>query len=252
VANNSTNSERIQLQQITGILREYLRRSTAPLYWHTPSGDHFKNGTIFFVDTGTCLIGITAYHVYEGYISDTSKNKINSYVYEGAFEFNMKQRFISGSKEMDIATFSITKEELNKINKRPLDNKEIWPPNPPRENQGIFTIGYPGKERLVDHKNRKIEWGYIHILCVAKSVANKNITIQLEREYIEPYSTMPFQYDVAGISGAPVLVLENNPIFHHRLGGIIYEASIDFGLIFARPASVINVDGSISTNMEQC
>lgn len=226
-----------------------LLASTAPFYWYREDGTDLKHGTMFFVNTGKKVIAVTASHVYEGYTEDCSKNKITAQILGGNFEFNPKQRLIDRNKKIDIATFDITENELIEIKKCALSDNRKWPPNSPAKNQGAFAIGYPGKARVVDDKKRIIEWGYIHLLCVTKNITSENISLQLEPEYAEPYSDMPMQYDTRGISGAPLLILETDPIFYCRLGGVIYEANNEFGLIFARPANFINDDGCLNQEL---
>lgn len=210
---------------------------------------NLKNGTIFFVDTGERLIGITAYHVYQQYLKDSSNNTVIAQIYRD-FEFNPEKRLIDGDEKLDVAIFDISKHELEKIGKRPLKcNQNIWPPVLPKKSQGVLVVGFPGKERIiVDKENFIIEWGYILLLLSIKELTNDKISLQIERDYCDETSDMPYKYDMGGISGAPLLVLETSNIISWQLGGIVYEANKEYELIFARPINFINDDGHLIKN----
>lgn len=236
--------------EITKVLRETFLTSTAAFYWYPLNDESFiKQGTIFFVNTGKRLIAITNHHVYDAYIKDISNNQsiicqIGTSKYSG---FKPKERLIDSYKYLDIATFDIVLKDLEELKKQPINGSQSkWPPTPPKRNQGIFSIGFPGQERLVDTKKGVIEWGYIYLLGIAETVNEQKISVQLKPEYRDKISTMPYHYNMQGISGSPLIVLEMQPVFSYRLGGIIYESNSDLGLIFASPINCINVDGSIN------
>ena len=86
---------------------------TAPLFWVIRQADGAyiaKNGSAFFLNTGNCLFGVTAYHVIEEWRHDRSQHDVVHCFLGGhglACRFR-EEWLIDGDPAIDIATFDIT------------------------------------------------------------------------------------------------------------------------------------------------
>lgn len=222
---------------------------TSAFYWISPKIRKINNGSIFFLDFGAGPFAVTADHVYQGYL-DTKENDPLTKCQIGNSVFSPIERLIDRDKDLDIATFSIEKKDIE------FDNKTVhivdinsWPPKPPDVGKGIFFAGYPGGERTVQIKNGfEINFGtYVGVL-VATTVKDRDIICQYERdEIINMFgdSALAYPQNLGGLSGAPLWTLVQTHIFSWRLGGIIYEFSEQFELLYARRPDCLLSDGRI-------
>lgn len=227
-------------------------RYVAPFFWREITMDgcyKFNNGSIFFLNCGNNTFAVTANHVYQGYLdAQAAGSKVICQV--GNAEFIPENRLIDSDESLDIATFDISEKEIKQIGKLALiGSQSSWPPLPPELDKGVFFVGFPGKERVFTEPT-SLSFGLYSALCIAKNVNELNISCQIEHEQnieIEGIGVLPPKnYDAGGLSGAPLLTLvEHNKIFSWRLGGVIYEASPEFEIIFARRADYIQPDGKL-------
>lgn len=94
-----------------------------PIFWSTPKSGVWRvdnNGTAFLLDCGKGPFVVTAAHVYESYLTRRSQC-VNICPQLSDIVFRMEERQIGyiGSKNLDIATFKISCEEIDLI-KRPV------------------------------------------------------------------------------------------------------------------------------------
>jgi len=205
-----------------------------PLFWGTPDNDHWQvcnNGTAFILDCGQGPFLVTAAHVYEGYLA--KKEEVDEIVIQlGNIQFNLDEKELGnfGSEVLDIATFEITTDEIESLNKSILvGNQENWPPSVPADGNGVLFSGYPGQERL-ELDDAEVNFGIYAALTPIESVSDRNIGCAFDRsEWIDTagLGLPPEGFDLGGVSGAPLLVVDESPagIFSWRLGGVIYNAS---------------------------
>lgn len=217
-----------------------------------------NNGTIFFLQCyeDTPILAITAGHVYLSYLEKKKADeKVQCKIMN--LEFNLELRLIDYCEEIDIAIFSISAEEVYKINKKILQGSHReWPPKLPDEGKGVFFCGYPlyGRKEIVASTGQiEYESGAFISLAVANDVSDRNITIHFDKNY---QTTNPFNLPLppenpingnGGISGAPLIALfesSNSKIITWQLAGVIYEESA-LGLLMARPAAFILPDGKL-------
>lgn len=121
------------------------------LAWGDYKDGNYKihnSGTAFFLNLGAATFFVTAAHVYEGYVEAKLKDP-NLRCFLGSMEVDLKARCIGclGSKRLDIATFSIELEEVEKLNKHVCYGAASWPPEKVSEGAGILIGGFPGLER---------------------------------------------------------------------------------------------------------
>lgn len=161
--------------------------------------------------------------------------------------FNPEARLIARDLNLDIATFRITEAEVDTINKQ-IHRASQWPPSPPELSKGVFLIGYPGHEKR--RSEDSIGWGIYPLLLTATSVHDDKIVCQLNREEWvnifdgSEFSDFPPKQSLAGLSGAPLWTLVENPILSWRLAGIVSEFNENFELLDVRRPNRINPDGT--------
>src|SRR5271166_6531970 len=134
-------------------LLKFVASVTAPIYWvvRDPEGGvHTRNGTAFFLRTHEALFGVTAAHVIEGPMSwrehcdSHGKTPLRLGGREGtSVEFDWDARGVDINLRMDIATFVVSPREIEYIDRTVYSGYQAqWPPEPPKEKQGIIYSGF--------------------------------------------------------------------------------------------------------------
>ena len=84
-----------------------LNKATAPFEWFDPASDvPPSHGSMFFLDTGKLVLGITARHVYEAYLQRSeADSRICCQVNNLRFAPNERLRGLG--RESDVATFEV-------------------------------------------------------------------------------------------------------------------------------------------------
>jgi hypothetical protein len=224
----------------------------SPFFWIEKVNKQVSNGTIFFLDTGERSFAVSAYHVYQEFLNEFTKNPdINCQLLGEKFEPN--KCVIDFSEELDLITFDVDKKLVARIGRKFFTGYQSgWPPRPPEVGKGILFAGFPGIEKQFDAP-QIINWGIFRGLCVANGISEKDISVQFNPEYaLNLPDQIPQGYDSAGISGAPLITLARSEsgINYWRLGGVIYEASSNWGIMLARRVDYILADGKIKRKLE--
>jgi hypothetical protein len=242
---------------------------TAPFFWDTRNTDgsnRLRSGSAFFLNTGDSTFAVTAAHVVIECLQDTKQSPfiqcmLGTTSGRAAVPFALGKRLIDHHKDIDIATFWLTSEEISRTGCTVLHGYDSsWPPPLPQVGGGVTMCGFPGNARRV-LRPKEMSFG---IFGVAGVVANSNetaISVQIEREKLVRVlgdGAMPQNYDYRGISGGPVIAIGQTPTTPRMLAGVIYlgpnqsgvegESIIGFEIIRARPAHFIKADGSIDVN----
>jgi hypothetical protein len=211
-----------------------------------------RNGSVFFVKIGDRVMGVTAAHVYRGFLKDKEKSYPQIVCRIENLQINPEDRLCGlGTDSIDIATFELTWDELKSIGKQPIVVDALdWPPPHPFEGQTAFLVGFPGRARLWLDPHT-ISFG----LCIGMqpigTAADHTITCPFEREYwvdTTGYGRIPPGFDLGGISGGPLLLpIERDGAWTMSLGGVISEApSRDIETVVAVPAHFIAADGTMN------
>lgn len=170
-------------------LERLIRKFVAPVYWYDYSKEVGKktlhNGTVFFLNTGQCIIGVTADHILEGFETDFN----NSPEIECALidkRFDPISCLIDRDKVQDIATFSISEQFLKKLD-RSAHFPPSWPIEPLKQGEIPIICGFPGCLRI--ESDALIDWAHwIGILWIEKP-GTFNSFIEIDRNNIidDPY-----------------------------------------------------------------
>jgi hypothetical protein len=237
-------------------MQSVARRYAVPLYWLQVRGeggapDTIRNGTTFFVDTGSALFGVTAGHVYDAFVKVAVHGTRCQIGLGRRRSLDLRERLIDRGRKADIATYRFSVEEIAASGADVLRGAQgAWPPAPPQEGRGVIFAGYPGAARRVTAP-RELEFSAYSALAIADNVTPRDIISTLDREIAVPTAGLempPEGFDVGGLSGAPVLtVIETGGVISWSLGGVIREGTTSLGeTVLAARATFISADGQIA------
>ena len=215
-----------------------------------------NNGTISFLDLEHRQIGITCFHVLEAYRQKRAQDPtIDCYL--GLLSLELLPRIIDHDSELDIVTLDLRGLNLKHVSNHPQISSAffcpaVWPCAEVQEGDFVTFGGFPRLFR-VPLNFRDLEFGsFSYVGCRVASVCEEHIVCQFEREYwvppvswVSPIKELPDagQLDLGGLSGGPVFILRQ---LHWEFVGIIYQYSIEYELLYIRPAKFIRTDGRIN------
>ena len=253
---------------------EFAASIAVPLYWPIRNTDGTivaRNGTAFFLQTNQALFGVTAAHVIEGRNSWRSHCELHGKTLlrlggrQGtSVSFDWDARVVDINPDMDIATFAVSPREIEHIDRTVYSGFQTdWPPEPPKEMQGIIYAGFPavGTRPL---SLASIRFGVVCGTGLVSSVSELNVSSLIDRDHLEPTlgdGIPPENFDFGGISGAPMLyvTLTKGGLFLNSFAGVIFsgpntsdnagEAIPGFELIRARRARFIQKDGFLDHSL---
>jgi hypothetical protein len=206
----------------------------APIFWaagETVGGmdDEVRSGTTFFVDTGEALFGVTAGHVFAAHKARGEATGLPCQIGvgepgHGSRTFDLRQRLIGYSESPDIATYEISREEIDRTGVRVFTPTE-WPPQPPKIDDGVAFVGYPGSGREIVSP-RRLAMDNFHGTARVGSVSAERISCLIPRDEIVPIQGMRFsepREDTAGLSGGPLVCFNQGAVLSWRLVGVICD-----------------------------
>jgi hypothetical protein len=211
------------------------------------------NGSCFFLDFSGQLFLVTAAHVYDGYLDGKQKSGAANIACQiDNIPFDPAAKLRGYNRDLDIATFEFSYDDLIKMGKQAISGSPWPPPEHIPEGLAVWFGGFPGINRLWIGSNKMslgISMGHVPITTVTL----RQITCRFDREQFvsaENHRTAPSGFDRGGMSGGPLLLLYGNEVgeWYYWLGGVIFEArsGTDFETVVAVRAHFINPDGSIS------
>ena len=211
-----------------------------------------NNASCFFLDFSQRLFLVTAAHVYDGYLAAKLKSgKSNIICHVDNIVFDPEARIQGYNKDIDIATFDFSYDDLISMGKQAVTTTP-WPPPEPNVDNTAFFGGFPGISRLWLRRNA-VSFGLYLAHTLITTVTDRQITCRFDREAwvpIEGRRIPPLGSDLGGLSGGPVLLPlgTEEGVWHCCLGGVISQAqaSADFEVVVAVRAHFINPDGTIS------
>ncbi|MBI4001058.1 MAG: hypothetical protein HY348_04665 [Nitrospira defluvii] len=232
-------------------MRKVATDYTSVIFWADRPGQgcdtRIGNGSVFFLDLGEGTFAVTADHVFQGYL-DRKAERADLVCQIGNNLFDPEASLIDRDRKLDIATFRVDERTLakdGKIPHRPL--LAAWPPKPPDQGKGVFFSGFP---RMYWSELRPLtfEWGSYFAITVATSVTDDYVASQFERsDMVDAFGSglPPAGQWLGGLSGAALWTLVETELFSWRLGGVIYEYSSDFEILFARRPDRLKADGRL-------
>lgn len=248
---SATREEAIALLngQLGAVLLESTASYVAPFFWETPAeegGVRLRNGSMFFLNCGEGTFGVTADHVYQGYLEAKAALPNLSCQLFG-LAITPEHRLIARHTSLDIATFRITDEEVRRIGRRV--HQPNWPPQPPEIGQGVMFAGFPSVERIINDPN-EVNFGIYFGSPLVTAVSDRNISCVFERQHwvdILGAGLPDANYDMGGVSGAPLFILNREPIMSWRLGGVVTEFRANLEILLATRGDFILTNGQITS-----
>ncbi len=242
------------------VVKQYLKIAVGysiPIFWGNSDSGITANGTAFILDTDVRKFVVTAAHVYRSYLKQKNKNEVD-FCQLSKIDFNFEDRLISvpKSKEIDIATFEISEDEIELIGANTLrGSNQSWPPPRPKEGNMVVVSGFPGLERL-RKEDDYYSFGYYCFNTPVSTISSRHFGCSFDRKYWKDVlgrGFPPEKYYMGGISGAPAIALIKSEaeVVSWRLAGVVYEATateILGEIMFANHADLIELDGMVKEN----
>lgn len=222
------------------------------------------NGTTYFVDLGSGPFGVTANHVVnEALAPEVVRRGLIPVQYSPPARplleiDDLRDRVISQSIDRDVATFRISRDELDCLG---VSIMTAAPVIPIEGQGGVAFVGFPGAQRRVVGFGRRgtspevtLSFAVFPGFGVAASVSDRQVTFQFDRDALiqtPGFAAPPPDFDLGGMSGGPMLSkLETLAgIEHWAPAGIITEGRMlpkdRTGLLFATRADCLRSDGGI-------
>jgi hypothetical protein len=211
-----------------------------------------SNGSCFFLDFSGRLFLVTAAHVHDGYLEAKEKSGKNNIVcHIENILFDPEARLHAIDRNLDIAIFDFSYDDLIKMGKQAVETVH-WPPPAPSADSAVFFGGFPGNSRFWLGASA-VSFGLYMGHTPITTITDRQITCRFDREAFIPVAglkTPPPGTDLGGMSGGPLLVPlgTEEGVWHYCLGGVITQAQMskDFEIVVAVRAHFINSDGTIS------
>jgi hypothetical protein len=238
---------------------------TSPLIWTVDHGNGFKRmkgGTVFFLDTGEAVFGVTAAHVVLEFFEDSRTPNVHAAIAahgKSPMRMPLGERIIDASAEIDLATFRVFPEELQYFNKTPLrGHVREWPPKLAEVNGPAIYCGFPGVGRRPVAGG--VSFGAVPMGGIVTSSHETMVSIQIEREALVRLlgeDDMPENFNFGGMSGRPLIAIVQAEIMRTwNPAGVIISGPNPgdapdqdfipgFEVIRARPIHFIKADGAL-------
>lgn len=224
-----------------------------------PKGDalineSLSNGTITLLRLNNQNLGVTNYHVLQGYRARIKAGEdITCQV--GNVPIDLEARIISESLLMDLVVLDLNGIEPSQIRGNSIIPCQFhepieWPTRVPVRGDFVLFGGFPGKKR--ESKGRRafdfgtFSSGASEVVSVQEDVLTCTISPEL--------CVTAFDYDgkgfegLPGISGSPVLASRElkSGILVFDLVGVVFEYSENFDALRIRPTKLIQSNGEIA------
>jgi hypothetical protein len=103
-----------------------------------------NNASCFFLDFSGRLFLVTAAHVYDGYLEAVEKSGKNNIIcHVDNIPFDPEARLCGYNRNLDLATFDFSYDDLMKMGKQAIAATP-WPPPEPKADTTTFFGGFPG------------------------------------------------------------------------------------------------------------
>jgi hypothetical protein len=230
-----------------------------PLIWHNRQENWRKRlsrGSCFILRFDGGLIGITANHVVETF-QKACKQESQLGCLLRTTPFDLLGAIIDRDAELDIATFSVTEDQLISSEAVAIDCRLEWPSPMPDKNTALSLAGFPEALNKLSPRS-KVEFRAYVNMCFVEDVTSHDIIATYEpRRDIRVRAASEFPdlgANLSGCSGGPVLIhIERNGCHRWFPVGIIVGgpgkdptgAMAEFDIIRIRRINAVRHDGTI-------
>jgi hypothetical protein len=207
---------------------------------------------------------VTAAHVVTEYFEDTKSPRFVQIMLgtDGrvALPIVLGDRIIDANAAIDIATFRVSREEVDYVNRNMLRGYvKDWPPKPIELDSPAIYCGFPGVGRRRVQPKEHVH-GIVVMAGMVTSVSDACVSIQIEREHLYQIfgdTKMPANFDFGGMSGGPVLAMvqRQDLLRFWKPAGVVFQGPNPTGdieqsiegleIIRIRPIHFIKPDGML-------
>jgi len=234
-------------------------RTARPLIWHDarqPSPKRLLGGTCFVLRFDTGLIGVTANHVVIEFESTVQQIPTTVCLLRTAL-LDLINAIIDRDADLDVATFSVTEEQLIESSAIAIDCRSEWPPPTPDRGEALSVAGFPQELAGVSPWHN-VEFRAFASLCRVEDVTDRDIitTYEPQRDFrVRSAPEFPtLGANLSGCSGGPVLMhVLRNGMHRWFAVGLLREGPRalpnvprEFDMYTHRRLNFIRSDGSIS------
>jgi hypothetical protein len=228
-----------------------------PLIWHDVRQSWPKRwlgGTCFILRFDVGLIGITAEHVITAFEAEKEKQGAAIRCLLRTVPFDLTGAIVDRDVELDIATFSVTEDQLIKSEATEIDCRPEWPPPTPDKGRELSLAGFP--DELKKESSHPIKFRAYADLTRVEDVTYRDIiaTNEPQRDIrIRAAPKLPdLGANLSGCSGGPVLMhAERNGLHRWFPVGLILRGPRapsevrEYDIFRFRRIDFVNADGSI-------
>jgi hypothetical protein len=147
--------------------------------------------------------------------------------------FNLEGSLIDIDDEIDVATFSISEQELKATSSEPFDVSSSWPPKDVvKKGAAIQLVGYPENIRIIDPADRSAVFQAWGALDYVEDFTDAEILVVYDPKTVIGVPRLPpLGYNMSGCSGGPAIIHETRGGLHvwHPVGLIISGPKRDEG-----------------------
>lgn len=248
-----------ELRAVDKIILEFTLRTCISLYWHDQTEPWPKTlcgGSCSIIRLASQLVGVTAAHVVRIFKDNSTRNpKLIAQLQNIVFDLN--SALIDIDDETDIATFSVTEEQLAQINAVSIDCTTEWPPPPLNRPCAVSFAGFPETMRQVD-ADFSAKFSAFGALTIADDFTDSEIFVTFDPNRDRPIAGTPkpqLKYNMSGCSGGPVFEhrVRNGRRICFPVGIIVGGAgncpkgvAQEFDMIRIRRIDIVHDDGTIN------
>jgi hypothetical protein len=201
-----------------------------PIYWHDRRltfPKEMRGGSCFILRFGKHLFGVTAAHVLQAHRDARQKNPATVCQLR-LMEFAFHDAIIDTDPTLDIATFSVSQDQLKEINGTPIDCTGQWPPPAPARMRAVSLAGFPEVLRIT-RPDRSAEFRAYGGLSAIEDFSEREILLTFDPKREQALSGLPLPplgLNMSGCSGGPTLMHgERNGLHRWFPLGIIIRGS---------------------------
>jgi hypothetical protein len=230
-----------------------------PLIWHDVQKSWPKRllgGTCFILRFDAGLIGITAEHVVTAFEAEKEKQGAAIGCLLRTVPFDLTGAIVDRDVELDIATFSVTEDQLIESEATEIDCRPEWPPPILEKGRELSLAGFP--DGLKKESSFPIEFRAYADLTRVEDVTYRDIIATCEpQRHIRIRTTLKLPdlgANLSGCSGGPVLMQAERNNWHRWFPVALIlrgpRASPDatlrgYDIFRFRRIHFVNTDGSI-------
>lgn len=248
-----------QSRAVDKIILDFTLKACVSLYWHNqtePWPRKLRGGSCFIIRFASRLVGVTAAHVVREFRDSSAKNQTIICQLHNVI-FDLAGAVIDMDEELDIATFAVSEDHLEKIDRIAFDCSTEWPPPPLGRPCALSLAGFPESMRQV-REDSSATFAAYGALTVADDFTDCGILVTFDPardRQVDGAPKPPLKYNLSGCSGGPVI--EHKVLNGRRVCfpvGIIVAGAgkcqkgvvREFDMIRIRRIDVIREDGTIS------